>query len=192
MSYLEKFGFVYLIGDGRFLKIGETSGCPTQRMRELQTGNANRLSLVAVFECGDRKELEAYLHSEFSGVRVGGEWFDISVEQVIELADMLEATLGATLKRPLEIVPEKPAAIKSTVVDSFVSGDTLFVITKSNKLAFTIRSENQRSKLAGKKQIELLERVLGGDSSKWPGMQLTYRKIKSPYLVLNHYEIITP
>ena len=67
-------GWVYIIQSHQTgaIKIG-FSADPIKRGKQLQTGSASRLALVAVIP-GNRR-LEAFLHREFSQHRIGGEWF---------------------------------------------------------------------------------------------------------------------
>lgn len=73
--------FVYAVGDGHGnVKIGVAEDVH-KRIRQLQTGNPNRLYLIS-FVClasrqqADRVEREA--HSFYSHDRVSGEWFSLS------------------------------------------------------------------------------------------------------------------
>ena len=54
------------------IKIG-FSDTPTKRLRDLQTGSADKLVLMKTIP-GD-KELEAQIHQQFSHCRLDGEWF---------------------------------------------------------------------------------------------------------------------
>lgn len=67
-----RFGFVYFISDGEFIKIGFANNWVVRR-RDLQIANARKLIALLVFEGGFR--MEAHLHSLFSAHRVLGEWF---------------------------------------------------------------------------------------------------------------------
>lgn len=48
---------------------------PWARMREIQTGNAEDLSMLGVAATDDAYALEATLHRRFQSARVRGEWF---------------------------------------------------------------------------------------------------------------------
>jgi len=61
------------------IKIG-SAGNPWQRAAALQTGNPNKLSVIAVIP-GGRAE-EAALHSKFASLREHGEWFSPSSDLV--------------------------------------------------------------------------------------------------------------
>ena len=67
---------VYFIQSGSgAVKIG-CSSHPESRLRELRSGNPERLSLLAVIPGGQSREQE--LHRQFAADRVAGEWFDPS------------------------------------------------------------------------------------------------------------------
>lgn len=76
----EKKPIVYLITDNiGSIKIGKTNDI-SRRLRDLQTGNANVLGIIALFECGSMHEatkLEEELHNHFSFCKLIGEWFSI-------------------------------------------------------------------------------------------------------------------
>ncbi|MER6503708.1 GIY-YIG nuclease family protein [Streptomyces sp. NPDC001455] len=67
--------FVYVIGPpgSNRVKIG-TSNNPEKRLKELQTGNPDRLEVLWSTPGG--RELESMLHRAFAAYRVEGEWFD--------------------------------------------------------------------------------------------------------------------
>ena len=66
---------VYFIQAGSsrgYIKIG-VADCPERRLADLQTGNAHRLSLVAIVDGGESMERE--LHAKFKEDHIRGEWF---------------------------------------------------------------------------------------------------------------------
>ena len=67
---------IYFIQSGRsrFVKIGYCAGDPNTRLAQLQCGNPETLTLLAVKSGG--KDAESYWHSRFSHLRVRGEWFE--------------------------------------------------------------------------------------------------------------------
>jgi len=80
--------YVYLIqsGDGP-VKIGVASD-PEFRRSELQTGNPYPLSIRLLIVCSDTAgayEIESAFHRVFADVRLQGEWFDVTPEQVTEI-----------------------------------------------------------------------------------------------------------
>lgn len=67
--------FVYFMeaGPGGHIKIG-TAVNPQARVRDLQTGNASRLAILASFPGGEAEEAE--LHRRFASAKLHGEWFE--------------------------------------------------------------------------------------------------------------------
>lgn len=76
------------------IKIGYTAGDPATRMRQLQTGHADRLELI----CSTPGEVadERKLHETFAVSRIGGEWFNPSplLIQHVELAKTPYPVIG--------------------------------------------------------------------------------------------------
>lgn len=74
-------GYVYFISEGNgSIKIGVTN-CIDKRIKELQTGNPNRLDCVFTLVTESMREahkIEAMLHRKFAACRIreDGEWFD--------------------------------------------------------------------------------------------------------------------
>lgn len=76
----EQSGFVYLLSDGEFFKIGYSKNEPTIRQKGCQTGNARQLKLVASIP--GSIGLERSIHRTFASKRVRGEWFDLSQSDI--------------------------------------------------------------------------------------------------------------
>ncbi|MEU2834963.1 GIY-YIG nuclease family protein [Streptomyces lavendulae] len=76
--------YVYVIGSSGStrVKIG-TSVSPDKRLKELQTGNPDRLEVL--WHTPGGRELEARLHQAFAAHRTEGEWFDFGDVQPIGL-----------------------------------------------------------------------------------------------------------
>lgn len=68
-------GSIYLLGSAEplALKIGFTKQDPRDRLKQLQTGNPARLTLIGWYP-GTLKE-EQELHKTLAEYRIGGEWF---------------------------------------------------------------------------------------------------------------------
>jgi hypothetical protein len=72
-------GFVYIIqaGDDGDVKIGWAVN-PPDRLKNLQTGNSLELRLLHFERIGSKRaagRVERWLHQEFEGHRIRGEWF---------------------------------------------------------------------------------------------------------------------
>jgi predicted GIY-YIG superfamily endonuclease len=79
---------VYLIrgNDGRY-KIGIAKN-PKQRIRQLQTGNSDELTLIETYQSENAFKIETALHNRFSHVRQEGEWFDLSITEEVKFVEM--------------------------------------------------------------------------------------------------------
>jgi hypothetical protein len=69
---------IYLLRDGNGnYKIGITTRKSTSRVKELQTGNAEEIKVVAEFESKYFRKLESVMHRTYSNKRMKGEWFQL-------------------------------------------------------------------------------------------------------------------
>lgn len=63
---------IYFIRSGKYVKIGYSKN-PKKRLDELQTGNPEKLKLIAVMQ--GNLQTEKSLHDLYSNKRIRGEWF---------------------------------------------------------------------------------------------------------------------
>lgn len=75
---------IYLIkeSDTNYYKIGFTNKLIEMRIKELQTGNPHKITLIDYYET-NHKKLEQFIHGKFRKFKVMGEWFDLPLEDVI-------------------------------------------------------------------------------------------------------------
>ena len=76
-----ELGYVYLLRSGRYYKIGKTNAAG-RRERELAIQLPEKASTVHSIKTDDPSGIEAYWHKRFASKRKGGEWFDLSAEDV--------------------------------------------------------------------------------------------------------------
>lgn len=106
-------GIVYFIKEENgYIKIGHTNGDVYNRLKQLQTANPRKLSVVRILEIENSQALERSFHEIFKDERICGEWFDISESDVDECFSILK-----------EILPEK-------INNSFSATGNFFVDTK--------------------------------------------------------------
>jgi hypothetical protein len=74
-----KKGFIYLVTDGNFTKIGGTSYDVKKRLLELQTGNAKRLSILGYYKCEYLNITEKIIQNQFKDKNELNEWFRLDV-----------------------------------------------------------------------------------------------------------------
>jgi hypothetical protein len=82
---------IYVICAGNALKIGWTTGNPKSRLDALQTGNAQKLGLAAMWD-GTRDE-ERALHRRFAQWRIQGEWF-LPSDELVEFVKSKQSWCG--------------------------------------------------------------------------------------------------
>lgn len=75
--HLSGWSYLYVIGDGVNVKIGQARN-PHQRLKDLQTSHHARLELLATAPA--HRSLEQAVHQRFAGVRLTGEWFQLTAE----------------------------------------------------------------------------------------------------------------
>lgn len=94
-------GYVYLIGDwgqDGVYKIGVTRGTIENRIKRLQTGNANEIYICSYYQTNHPFFIEKTLHQRYGSKKLSGEWFQLSYEEFInfkktcsEIEDMIDA-----------------------------------------------------------------------------------------------------
>lgn len=125
-----KNGVVYVISDGQRFKVGHTKNI-TQRLRQLQTGASERLTVIASMP--GEFELERSLHQRLKPLQAIGEWFHDGpelIEVVLEIWSYDTAIQAAeeildNIKKSLP--PPRRAALQ-THLDFAVGGRILTVL----------------------------------------------------------------
>jgi len=101
-------GYVYLIlevnehGEEHH-KIGISKNEPEKRLKQLQTGNPNRIDILKFYESKNYKRVEKWLHSRFCNKKTlaENEWFILSDDDVINFIDVckkVDETINLLLK----------------------------------------------------------------------------------------------
>lgn len=101
-------GYVYLIleineyGEENH-KIGISKNEPIKRLKQLQTGNPNRIDILSFYKSENYKRIEKWLHSRYSSYKTlaDNEWFKLPDDQVlnfIETCKCVEETIKLLLK----------------------------------------------------------------------------------------------
>lgn len=87
-------GYVYLIlevnhNGEESHKIGISKNEPIKRLKQLQTGNPNKISILNFYESINYKRIEKWLHTKYSlnKTLAENEWFKLSDEQVLMFTD---------------------------------------------------------------------------------------------------------
>ena len=86
--------YVYLILEGNIhgeelYKIGITKNDPQLRVKQLQTGNPNQVSLLHAYESKNYKKVEQWMHRKHaqSKTLAKNEWFNLTDEQVFSFIE---------------------------------------------------------------------------------------------------------
>ena len=90
-------GYVYLllvIDDfcNEYYKIGITKNTPNKRIKNLQTGNYNKIELLYYYKSIHYKKIEKNLHTRFilKKTSAENEWFNLEVEDVLNFLKYCE------------------------------------------------------------------------------------------------------
>ena len=87
-------GFVYVLLDqsGR-RKLGKTTNSVEKRVKQLQTGNAEQITIEYRLAVNDMRRAETAIHALFaaSRLRINGEWFNLSESELILLKKVFKA-----------------------------------------------------------------------------------------------------
>jgi hypothetical protein len=82
-------GFVYLLtNDYNHYKIGITTRTIEKRLKELQTGNSEKIDIIKSFKTDHYFAVESWLHRKFKSKRLEGEWFDLDDSIISEFDNM--------------------------------------------------------------------------------------------------------
>ena len=75
---------VYLVrsSENSYYKIGVAKN-PTNRLKQLQTANGEKLTLIKTFETPYYMQIEISLHNLHGANKKEGEWFDLGVEEEV-------------------------------------------------------------------------------------------------------------
>jgi hypothetical protein len=68
-------------------KIGYTRRTIEQRIKEFKTGNASDIYLVDSFQSEWGTKIESQLHRIYKSKKIGGEWFDLSEDDIIDFSN---------------------------------------------------------------------------------------------------------
>lgn len=76
--------FIGIKGRKNTFKIGKSINCAT-RIKQLQTGNPDKLYFYKVIATDDHTNLETSLHRKFKHKRILNEWFKITKKEINNL-----------------------------------------------------------------------------------------------------------
>lgn len=81
-------GYVYLLKtelDGKYVyKVGYSKNNPLKRIKQLQTGSPNEISIESFYESIHARKIETVIHRLKKPNRIMGEWFMFNENEVSE------------------------------------------------------------------------------------------------------------
>ena len=81
---------IYLIrGNNGKYKIGIAKN-PQSRLKQLQTGNPEPLSIIETYKTINASKIEKALHNRYSYARKEGEWFELSISNELTFINECE------------------------------------------------------------------------------------------------------
>jgi len=83
---MKKGGYVYLLSESDnegIYKIGVTRGSIENRIKALQTGNSNEISIRKYYKTEMPFLLEKKLHEHHIGSKISGEWYLLTDDEVL-------------------------------------------------------------------------------------------------------------
>lgn len=81
-------GKIYLLQVGDYFKIGYTKNDVNKRVKQLQTGNHEEITIRYVFETKFGMKVERALHNVLASKRTLGEFFDLDAKDVSNFMDL--------------------------------------------------------------------------------------------------------
>ena len=114
-----KFGKIYAIACGPYVKVGMTHGLVKERMKSLQAGNPVQMSIMFEAVVDEQQlgattgQVEYAIHKKLDSFKVRGEWFQIDRSQVI--SSILEVIEGwEPVTKVQETLPGKTFMVRVT------------------------------------------------------------------------------
>lgn len=87
-------GWIYLITDKEYTKIGATSYNVKKRMCELQTGNPKKLEIIGKYRVDNKITTEKFIHNKYKEKNILNEWFELDSEEIREILLLKENVLN--------------------------------------------------------------------------------------------------
>lgn len=81
--------YIYLLKsyENGYYKIGLSKN-PFNRIKQLQTGNPEKIELIASYKSVNYLKVETALHNYFSHSKTINEWFNLSLEDELKFIDL--------------------------------------------------------------------------------------------------------
>lgn len=82
---MEKYVYLIHANDGKY-KIGSAK-VPENRIKQLQTGNTEKLTIVGKYLTKNYSQVEKAMHRSYNHALLQGEWFNLSIEDEVEFTN---------------------------------------------------------------------------------------------------------
>ena len=71
------------------IKIGRSSNVD-KRIKQIQTGNPNKIILIQKYQCKDCNTVERMIHNNYKEKRLEGEWFNFTERDINECKELIQ------------------------------------------------------------------------------------------------------
>jgi len=173
---------IYLMKSAGLMKIGYSKN-PFQRWKSLKTGCPDPIALIFTLYCNDAPAVEKSLHKTFSDRRGKGEWFRVSVDEV--LAAIIKMDLHQQWKdeqapkvEPPEVITEEEQEATDEAWKGFFSE-----MSKELEDSDSLRKEKEARLL--REAAEDLEKRQEAESKKETKLSKLYQEEKTLRRKLN-------
>lgn len=86
-----KYVYLYKSYENGYYKIG-VSKYPELRIRQLQTGNPEKIELINKYKSNFPYKLETMFHNKYKINKINGEWFNLGLEEELSFIQLCEST----------------------------------------------------------------------------------------------------
>lgn len=146
-----KKGFIYLITDGTFTKIGGTSYDVKKRLLELQTGNAKKLNILGYYKCEYLNITEKLIHNDYKDKNELNEWFRLDIK---DCESILKNKFTFTISEDIKTL--SPISIINIICDQIqmLRDYNNFRIKKNKRLLNKYRLDRSFIKILSNEKIK--------------------------------------
>ncbi len=186
-------GYVYLMTNGKDYKIGLTASEPQDRQRQLQTGNSEKIDLIAYTICKDMNGLEYKLHKVFTSKRKNGEWFNLDENELNEIFNIFtKESINLDMSHIPEIITDDVHELMKIDGKRLAEGKNTLHDEKYNYIDkheeilidYMIEEESlikkkfleQKKNIRDKEKIHSINKTRMATYIKWDAMSIAKRK----------------
>jgi hypothetical protein len=99
-------GKIYLLANDEWtqFKIGITKKSTSERIKNLQTGNGSKITIVKEYDTEHARKIESWLHGRYNSKRLVGEWFSLDDDDIMNFTETCKE-IEVTIKFLIEHNP---------------------------------------------------------------------------------------